>query len=272
MKPMQFRGRWVLITGASAGLGQAFARQLAKKHGANIVAIARRGDRLEALKQELESEASVEVHTIVADLSKLEEVDRALREAKEGRQLYGAVLNAGVTHFGSYDKLSWADFDTMLRTNVTAVVRMATELLPDLELQGDGGGILIVSSMAGINPVPYQTAYSATKAFLVHFGTGLWHELRGKNASVTTYTPAGIATEMTAGAEFGKLRGWLADVDDVAREGIEALRTRRYLVIPGATNRVGDALMRVLPRRFVTGRLAAVYRKALRVHNQAAKA
>jgi uncharacterized protein len=263
MKPMQFRGRWVLVTGASAGLGQAFARQLAKKHGANIVAVARRRDRLDALKAELESDAHVEVLTIVADLSKLEEVDRVLKEAKAGRQLYGAVLNAGVTHFGMYDALSWADFETMLRTNVTGVVRMATELIPHFEADAGGGGILIVSSMAGINPVPYQTAYSATKAFLVHFGLGLWHELQGTHVSVTTYTPAGIATEMTAGEEFGKLRGWLADVEDVAREGIEAFRTRRYLAIPGATNRVGDALMRVLPRRFVASRLAAVYRKAL---------
>ena len=265
----------VLVTGASAGLGQAFARQLAKKHGANIVAVARRKDRLEALKRELEAEAHVEVCTVVADLSKLDEVDRALAEAKTGRQIYGAVLNAGVTHFGRQDALAWADFDAMLRTNVTGVVRMATELIPYLEAHheapGIGGGILIVSSMAGINPVPYQTAYSATKAFLVHFGLGLWHELQGRNVSVTTYAPAGIATEMTAGEEFGKLRSWLADVNDVARDGIEAFRTRRYLAIPGATNRVGDAIMRMLPRRFVGGRLAAVYRKALHAQESTGK-
>jgi short-subunit dehydrogenase len=272
MKPMELRGRWVLITGASAGLGQAFARQLAKKYGANIVAVARRRDRLDALKKELESEAHVEVHAVVADLSKLEEVDRALREAKEGRHLYAAVLNAGITHFGKHDALSWPAFESMLQTNVIGVVRMVTDLIPYLEKQAEGGGILIVSSMAGINPVPYQTHYSATKAFLVHYGLGLWHELQGKNVSVTTYTPAGIATEMTAGAEFTRLRGWLADVNDVAREGIEALRTRRYLAIPGATNRVGDALMRVLPRRFVASRLASVYRKALRAHAATGKA
>jgi uncharacterized protein len=263
MRPLEFRGRWVLVTGASSGLGQELARKLAKKYGANIVAVARRKDRLEALKQELEKEAHVEVHVIAADLSKLEEVDRVLKEATAGRQLYGAVLNAAITHFGPYDTQSWADFQTMLQTNVVSIVRMTSEILPQLRKGEAGGGILIVSSMAGINPVPYQTAYSATKAFLVHYGLGLWHELRGTNVSVTTYAPGGIATEMTAGEKFGPLRGWLAPVEDVAQCGIEAFRTRQYLAIPGVTNRAGDFLFRVLPRRFMAGRVAAVYKKAL---------
>jgi uncharacterized protein len=265
LKRMEFRGRWVLVTGASAGLGAAFARSLAKRHGANIVAVARREDRLLALKHELESEAHVEVHIITADLSKQEDVDRVLREAETGRQLYAAVLNAGVTHFGTYDTLSWEAFQSMLATNVVSVVRMTTELIPKLLKSGDGGGILIVSSMAGFNPVPYQTAYSATKAFLIHYGRGLWHELRGSNVSITTYAPAGIATEMTAGEKFGPLRGWLAPVEEVAEQGLVAFRNRRYLAIPGTTNQVGDILFRVLPRQFMGSRLAAVYRKALKL-------
>jgi short-subunit dehydrogenase len=260
---MEFRGRWVLVTGASSGLGQAFARKLAKKYGANIVAVARRKDRLEALKQELESEAHVEVHVIAADLSKLAEVDRVLAEAKDGHQLYAAVLNAAITHFGTHDTLAWADFETMLATNVTGIVRMTTDLIPYIEHGAPGGGILIVSSMAGINPLPYQTAYSGTKAFLVHYGLGLWHELQGTNVSVTTYAPGGIATEMTAGEKFSPLRGWLATVDDVAKEGIEGFRQRRYLAIPGVANRAGDMLFRLLPRQLMSSRLAAVYRKAL---------
>jgi uncharacterized protein len=264
MKAMALKGRWVLVTGASAGLGKAFASQLGRRYGASLVLVARRGDLMEALAGELRREAGVEVVVIAADLSKPDEVDRVVAAATEGRQLAAAVLNAGVTHFGPYSDLSWADFQTMLHTNVSAVVRMTTELVPHLEKEPQGGGILIVSSMSGITPVPFQTAYSATKAFLVTFGIGMWHELRGQNVSITTYTPAGIRTEMTAGERFGPLRGWLADVDGVAKEGLEALSTRRFLSIPGAENRLADALFRVLPRRFVTGRLAAVYRKALR--------
>jgi uncharacterized protein len=263
MKPLELRGRWVLVTGASAGLGHAFATRLAHHYGANLVLVARRKDRLDALAEELREKAKVEVVVLAADLSKIEEVDRVVCDAQAGRQLTAAVLNAGVTHFGVYHELSWADFQTMLNTNVSAVVRMTTDLIPHLEREPQGGGLLIVSSMAGITPTPYQTAYSATKAFLIHFGLGMWHELDGRNVSITTYAPAGIQTDMTAGEKFGRLRGWLARVDQVSNEGLEALRLRRFLAIPGTTNRLGDVLMRMLPRRFITGRLAITYRNAL---------
>ena len=183
MKPMHLKGRWVLVTGASAGLGKAFASRLARHHGAHLVLVARRKDRLETLANELRDAAGVEAVVIPGDLSRTEDVDRVLAEATEGRQLTAAVLNAGVTHFGHYHELAWKDFQTMLQTNVSAVVRMTTELVPHLEKDPGGGGLLIVSSMAGFTPVPYQTAYSATKAFLVSYGMGMWHELEGRNVS-----------------------------------------------------------------------------------------
>src|SRR5262249_13100969 len=116
---------------------------------------------------------------------------------------------------------------------------------------------------AGIQPTPYQTAYSATKAFLVHFGCGLWHELRGKNVSITTYAPGGIATDMTADERFDALRGWLVPVEGAAREGLAAFQPRAHLHVPGRMTRLGAALLRLLPRRLVTDRVAAEYKKAL---------
>ncbi len=262
MKPMDFRGRWLLLTGASSGLGLEMAKILANEYGANLVIAARRGDRLLALKQELEQSAGVEVVCCVTDLSKLEDVDRLLAEATRGRELYGAILNAGVTHFGMHAHLGWDAFKQMLDINVTSVVRMATALVPELEKRA--GGLMLVSSMAGMVPVAYQTAYSATKAFLVHFGSGLWHELQGRSVSVTTYAPSGVVTEMTAGENFDPLRRWLMPVDAAAREGIEALRRRKYLHIPGAANRVGTVFARMLPQRMTTGLVAAQYRNALK--------
>jgi short-subunit dehydrogenase len=263
MKTLDLKGKWVLVTGASAGLGKAFATRLARHFGANVVLLARRKELLEALATELRG-AGVEVAVIAADLSKIEDTDRAIAEALEGRKLTAAVLNAGISHFGPFDELSWPGFLAMLHINVNAVVRMTTELIPHLEGDPQGGAILIVSSMAGFTPVAYQTAYSATKAFLISFGMGMWHELQGRNVSITTYVPAGIQTEWTANEKFGSLRGWLADVDSVASAGLDALRRRRFLAIPGAQNRLGDVLFRFLPRQFITGRVAAVYRKALR--------
>lgn len=261
MNPMELRGRWVLVTGASSGLGREMAKILAQKHGANLVISARRADRLQELKAELE-QSGAEVALCVADLSQLADVDRLIEEASKGRQLYGAILNAGVTHFGPYGELSWDAFRSMLDTNVIATVRMATAFAPLLEAQG--GGLMIVSSMAGIHPVPYQTHYSATKAFLVHFGIGLWHELAGRNVSVTVYAPSGVVSEMTAGDSFTPLRRWLMPVDQAASEGVEAFRTRKYLHISGFVNRVGSVFARILPQRFSTGLVAAQYRNALK--------
>jgi short-subunit dehydrogenase len=260
MQPMDFRGRWVLLTGASSGLGQEMAKILAERFGANLIVVARRSDRLAALKTELERRARVEVATCCADLSNLEDVDRVINEAKS-RDLYAAILNAGVTHFGSHRSLDWEAFRKMLDTNVTAVVRMSSALIPELEKQG--GGLLVVSSMAGIHPVPYQTAYSATKAFLVHYGAGLWHELQGRNVSVTTYAPSGVVTEMTSGENFNALRKWLMPVEQAALEGIEAFRLRKYVHIPGLANRVGSVFARMLPQRLTTSIVAAQYRNAL---------
>jgi NAD(P)-dependent dehydrogenase (short-subunit alcohol dehydrogenase family) len=158
-------------------------------------------------------------------------------------------------------------FRTMLDTNVTATVRMATAFIPHLETQG--GGLMIVSSMAGIFPVPFKTHYSATKAFLVHFGVGLWHELSGRNVSITTYAPSGVVSEMTAGDHFTPLRRWLMPVEQAASEGVEAFRTRKYVHISGFANRVGSAFARLLPHRFTTTLVAAQYRNALKKQSSA---
>ncbi len=243
------------------------AKILAVTHGANLLISARREDRLLELKAELEKSAGVKIDVCVADLSKLEDVDRLIETATKGRALYGAVLNAGITHFGPYADLSWESFRTMLDTNVIATVRMSTALIPALEAQG--GGLMIVSSMAGIHPVPFQTHYSGTKAFLVHFGVGLWHELVGRNVSVTVYAPSGVVSEMTAGESFTPLRRWLMPVEQAASEGVEAFRARKYLHISGFVNRVGSVFARILPQRLATGLVAAQYRSALKKQGSA---
>jgi short-subunit dehydrogenase len=263
MKNMDFRGRRVLVTGASSGLGWEMAKVLAHDHGATVIPVARRMARLEELKREIESKSNVKVEPIAADLSNIDDVDRMFEEATKGGPIYGAVLNAGITHFGEYHELSWEDFQTMLATNVTGVVRLTTKLLPHLEQRAEGGGILLVSSMAGLTPVPYQTAYSATKAFLVNFGCGLFHETRGRNVSVTTFVPGGIQTEMTSGERFKALGGWLMPADKCAAEAIDCFQKRRYLHAPGVFMRAGTSLMGLVPKQFLAGRLAATYRGAL---------
>lgn len=239
------------------------ARELAHKHGANLIVVARRGERLDALKAELEASAKVSVHAIVADLADLDQVDRAFEEAISGRELYAAVLNAGVTHFGNWDELGWDGFVRMQAVNNTSVTRLVMHLLPYLEKQSQAGGVLLVASMAGLTPLPYQAMYSATKAFLVHLGASLHHEMWSRNVSVSTFVPGGIDTEMTSGKRFNALRTWMMPVAECAREGIDALQNRRYVHAPGLLYRWGGKLTRLLPQRFFTGRVAAQYRRSL---------
>ncbi|MEO8906125.1 MAG: SDR family NAD(P)-dependent oxidoreductase [Polyangiaceae bacterium] len=262
-KAMDFRGRWVLVTGASAGLGREFARQLAREHGANLVVLARRKERLEELRAELEQAAGVQVIPLVADLSQASDVARVLKEIMAGPPVYAAILNAAVTHFGPQTELASDTFDAMLNTNVTSVVRFADALVPRIINDQPGGGLLFVASMAGLQPVPYQSAYSGTKAFMIHFACGLWHELRKQPISITIFAPGGIATEMTAGESFAPLKGFLVSAEQCAREGLGAFRKRDYLYINGLSNRLGAALSKLLPRRFVTALVARTYRKAL---------
>jgi uncharacterized protein len=263
MQRMNLSGRWLIVTGASSGLGREMAIVLARDHKSNLVLVARRQDRLEELGAMLRERHGTEVDVLPADLSVTAEAERVFHSATAAHAVYGAVLNAGVTHFGRYDELPWDGFMNMLNLNVTSQVRLTTLLLPYLEQRGEHGGLLIVSSMTGLTPFAYQTAYSATKSFLVAFGCGLCLEMEPRGVSVTTYAPGGIATEMVSGKRFDGLRAWLMPADQCAAEGIDAFVKRRYLEIPGQLNRVGSVLMRMLPQKLVASTFAAQYKRAL---------
>lgn len=263
MKPMNFRGRWVLVTGASSGLGMEMARLLAREHGANIIAVARREDRLQALKAELESQHGVQVLPLAADLSRSGEAQRLYERAVEGRDVYGVVLNAGVTFYGNVLEESHETFEAMLATNVTSSVQLSKRFASYLSQRGEGGGIMLVASMAGFAPLPYQTSYAATKSFVISYGRGLHHELRGTGVSVTVFTPGGIATEMLENSglseKFKPGSLGIMPADRCARLALDAFRSRRQLYVPGLLNQVMAAGMKLLPHWLLIPRIAALY-------------
>jgi uncharacterized protein len=266
MRNLELNGRWVLVTGASSGLGREMARDLAKRHSANLILVARRRERLEELRLELEGKYKVAARVVCADLAKREDVDRVFTEATNGADVQAVVLNAGITHFGHHHDLSWEEFETMLDTNVKSAVRLTHHFVPYLLGKNHGGALMFVTSMAGLQLAPYQTAYSSTKAFLTTFGMGLNHELAGKNISITTFAPGGIATEMTETSGLAAHFGGGAQIqaaEFVAREAIDALVQRRYLYVPGHFNRFQLFLPRFLPRRLVGRVVASTFQKAL---------
>lgn len=267
---MDFRGRWVLVTGASSGLGLEMARVLAREHGANLLAVARREERLVALREELASRHGVQVVPLVADLSRTGEAQRLFEAAVTGREVHGVILNAGVTFYGRALEQPLEDFQAMLATNVSSLVELSRLFAGHLSARGTPGGLMLVSSMAGLSPLPYQTAYAATKAFVNSYGRGLAYELRGTGVSVTVFAPGGIATEMLERSGLSR-RFKAGDLgimpaDTCARLALDAFARRRELYVPGLLNRVLALAMKVLPQGFMMARSAALYAGGLKPH------
>lgn len=265
MKHMDFKNKWVLITGASSGLGEEMARQLASKDKANLVLVARSADKLNALKNELEQACGISCRVIKADLSVADDVVRVFTEATQDQEIYAAILNAGITHFGEHAELTQDEFDRMLDINVKSVVHLTDKFVPYFLQKQNRGGILYIASMAGLVPVPYQAAYSGTKAFLCHFGMSLHQELIKKPVSVSVYAPGGIDTQMTRGSrlDYFSDTSFIQSVEDCASDAIKTLTARKMLKVPGAMNQAQVFMSRFAPRKLLTTITGMAYKKAL---------
>jgi short-subunit dehydrogenase len=264
MASLQFENKWILVTGASSGLGYEMALQLSLIHKANVILVARRADKLQELKASIESQSASKVKTITADLSNVEDIDKVIRLALEDNNLYGAILNAGITYFGAHKELEWSYFETMLQTNVTGMVRMTNQLTGYFEKTQLPGAIMVVSSMAAVLPTPYQAAYSGTKGFMLNFITALSHEVTNKNLSYTVYLPGGMQTEMTNNDKFSPLKSWLMPVKEAAAAGITAFRKRKATYVPGFTNKLGAFFSGIIPKGIIIKGMAKTYGNALK--------
>jgi short-subunit dehydrogenase len=259
---MDLRNRYTVVTGASSGLGLEIARHIAKDHGGHLVVVARRRERLEALREEL---SSVDVVPIVADLSRPEDVERTFAEATNGRSVYGAILNAGVTFYGRALEQPQQAFDSMLATNVTSLVHLANRFVEHIAAQPARGGLMLVSSLAGFSPTPYQAAYGATKAFVTSYGQSLGYEVQGTGVSVTVFAPGGIATEMQElsglSRKFKHDDFGVMTAEETARLAVRAFVRRQRLYVPGFVNQLGATAIKLMPRSLVIGRIAALFRE-----------
>jgi short-subunit dehydrogenase len=264
-RSMALSGRYVLVTGASSGLGREIARVIARDYHGHVIAVARREQRLNELAQELRQRFGATVVPIVADLTRAQDVERCFAQATEGRSVYGAVLNAGVTYYGKALSQSAASVETLVATNAMAPVRLAQLFGRYLVEQGESGGMLLVASMAGLVPMPYQALYGGTKALLTSFGLALREELRGSGVSLTVFAPGGIATEMLdlsgLSAKFAADGPGMMTAEACAAAAVRAFVARRALVVPGTMNRVTAWLMQVLPRSWVVPIVAHLYRQ-----------
>ncbi|MFT4204139.1 MAG: SDR family NAD(P)-dependent oxidoreductase [Chitinophagaceae bacterium] len=263
MGRLQLRDKWVLVTGASSGLGREIATQLARDYGANIVIVARRTQQLEVLRKDLESQYNIQVKVLTADLCRQEDVLHVSDFAAKEVDLCGAILNAGVTYFGQDALMTDAMRECLLQTNISSIAFLAQRLARYFDESGGSHGLLLVSSMAAISPAPYQALYSGTKAFIYAYGQALSAELTNKQFSISLCTPGGIRTEMTSNAGFDSLQKWLMPVDKVARTALNGFVNRELVIVPGVDNRMGAFFFKFLPKKFLLRQLGKVYRRAL---------
>jgi len=256
----EWRGRWALVTGASAGIGAALARELAAG-GTHLVLTARRGERLDALARELAGKHAIEAESVVADLADPngpEEIHRFTRA--RNRTIDLLVNNAGFGQYGELQAVDPGRLLAMVQVNCAAVLHLTRLYLPEMAARRRGD-VLIVASTAAFQAVPYISVYAATKAFDLFLAEGLAEEMKPHGVRVCALCPGTTTSEFhqIAGHPLNS-KGSEQPAATVARNGLRALAKGKSYVISGLGNYLGAHGERLVPRRFVTRVAARMFR------------
>jgi short-subunit dehydrogenase len=260
------RWRRALVTGASSGIGRAFAERLAAE-GTDLVLVARRRDRLEVLADALAASHRIAVEVLPADLAApvpRRSVEHRLSQSADPVDLL--VNNAGVGTHGDFAELPADREEQQVQLNVVAVQRLCSAVLPGM-LERRRGNLLNVSSIAALYPVPHSATYGATKAFICSFTDALHEELRGSGVVATSSLPGFVRTGFQEAADWdGQERlpsfVWLR-AEDVATASLDGAWSGRARVVPDLRYRTAAAVTSVVPpnaRRWLLGRSSGLVR------------
>jgi uncharacterized protein len=250
VKPMDFNGSRALVTGASSGIGEVFARELARR-GANLVLAARTRSKLDALADEIRGATGATVEVVAIDLSGPGAGAQLAAELEQaGLEIDVLINNAG---FGVFAPLHEADPKRIaeeVRLNVGALTELTCALLPSM-LRRDRGAIVNVASTAAFQPVPYMSVYGATKAYVLSFTEALWAETRNTGVRVTALCPGATDTAFFEHASDSAALGRRMPPEEVVAAALRALSRRRSTVIPGLGNRLLAGTTRLASRQTV---------------------
>jgi short-subunit dehydrogenase len=240
-----------VITGASSGIGEEFTRQLASR-GYDLVLVARRVDRLEALAERMRSVHHVECVSFQADLSMAEERERLCTAlSADQSRIEILVNNAGIGTHGFFHETDLARELELINVNCAAPVHLTKRILPWL-LARHRGYVLNVSSVAAFTPGPVMAMYFASKAFLLSFSEALWEECRDTGVLVTALCPGSVRTEFQTSAGLSpkaRTSGTVPlPVERIVFDGLEALFKGKRVVIPGYQARFAVQLSRYIPK------------------------
>ena len=263
--PQDFNGKWALVTGASAGIGVALARELAK-NGAKLILTARRKDRLDGLAAELTAKGT-EVRIVAADLNQ-PGAPKEIYDATVGAGLQVEILinNAGLGQYGEFASGEPDQELSQVRVNCEAMVHLTRLFVPAL-IERRRGWVMVLASTASFQPVPFLSTYAATKAFDRFFALGLAEEVAPFGVHVTALCPGPTESEFFAVAGTEKSPGGKSlanrkrqSAEEVARLGLEALARGKHTIIPYFAGRLTAVIVRFLPVGFVSYMIAKAAR------------
>lgn len=252
---MEYQYSCALVTGASSGLGEEFARQLAGRVG-KMVLVARRGDRLDAIAGELrEKHPSMDVIVHAADLSERSEREKLVEDLRFSGFLPEILINnAGLGDYGEFVSADWNVLEAMLRVNIEALTHLSHLIAPDMAKRG-AGAILNVSSLASTLPIPDFAVYAATKAYVSSFSEALRIELQGDGVRVMALCPGPVKTEFGEVARReGEKSGmppahqyFYVPKEQVVAEGLAGLFGGKARVFPGVQVAAAGLIIGAIP-------------------------
>jgi short-subunit dehydrogenase len=232
-----YRGKTALITGATSGIGEAFAQILATR-GMNLLLVARSEDKLRAKAQALSAQYGIRAKSIPVDLSRDDTAQEVYRRTQAlGMTVDLLVNNAGIGTYGSFETLDPEREHEEILLNVAALVDLTHAFVAAM-VERQAGGVIHVASLAAFQAVPYQAVYGATKAFVLSFSLALWAEYRKKGVRIVALCPGTSATNFFAdfGAGLPLLLSKGRNPEAVARTGLRALEQGRPYAVDGRRN------------------------------------
>lgn len=228
-----------VITGASAGIGKAYAYRLARR-GYDLVLVARRGDLLKGIAASVRRVHGVKIETIVADLSDPEDLDRVAKIIAADHRVTMLVNNAGTSTLAHVGDTNLASLNAMNQLNVAAVVRLTVAVLPGFKAR-NSGTIINIGSVLGFRALPTSTVYSGTKGFIFLFTRGLQDEVKGTDVRVQLVAPAAIATDIweLSGVPLSNLDpATVMTVDNLVDAALAGLDLGESITMPSVENAV----------------------------------
>ncbi len=250
---------WAIVTGASSGIGLAFARELARR-GHRVLAVARRQDRLEALAAEA-AEKGASIVPLAADLGTAEGLELVVARMVGLGAIDLLVNNAGIATAGDFQRSSLEQELSAIRLNVNAVVTLTHAVLGEM-LPRRSGAIINLASVVAFQPFPHFAVYAASKAFVLSFTEALAEELSGSGLRILALCPGAAKTEMNL---FSHNEGFLGKLpslgaDEIVKTALRAIERGRAVKMVGWLNATLVFLNRFLPRAAVRGMMGAIAR------------